>query len=149
MKIAPKQENELKPRFGLLPNGTYPFTVLASDEIASKSAKNSGKMMFAVKLNVHGPDADHHVFSYFSDWFNEFQLRHFAATTGQLKDYESGNFDGTNGKFQGKTGYVKIKTEAGKGNFGPKNAVDDYVVRDAKPVEQPNPEPKESDDVPF
>lgn len=148
MKITPKQESELKPRFPVLPDGVYPFTVLASCEKASKSEKNAGKMMFEVKLNVHGPNSDHHCFSYFADWFNEFQLRHFAATTGQLKAYETGEFDGTNNKFAGKTGYVKIKTEAARGNFGPKNVVDDYVVREAAPVVQNAPS-EDTSDVPF
>ncbi len=149
MKITPRQENELKPRFALLPNGTYPFTVMESSEIQSKSAKNPGKMMFELKLNVHGPNGDHHIYSYFSDWFNEFQLRHFAATTGMLKQYESGDLDGTQNKFQGKIGYVKIKTESAKGNFSAKNAVDDYVVREAAPVKQPSQPPQEENDVPF
>lgn len=149
MKITPKQESELKPRFALLPDGVYPFTVMQSDEIASKSEKNKGKMMFALKLNVHGPKSDHHIFSYFAEWFNEFQLRHFAATTGQLKTYESGDFDGTNGKFAGKTGYVKIRTEEASGKFGPKNVVDDYVLREVAPVEQPPAPPVDDTDVPF
>lgn len=148
MKITPLQENELKPRFALLPNGTYPFTVLASDEVASKSAKNPGKMMFEIKLNVHGPNGDHHIYSYFSDWFNEFQLRHFAATTGMLKQYESGELDGSGNKFLGKVGYVKIRTEAAKGNFSAKNVVDDYIVRESSPIQQ-SAQPPEDDSVPF
>lgn len=150
MKITPKQESELSQGFALLPDGTYPFTILESDEIASKSAKNKGKMMYALKLNVHGPKSDQHVYDYFADWFSEWKLRHFAATTGQIKVYESGDFDGSLGKFNGKVGYVKIKTEPASGNYAAKNVVEDYVVREVAP--EPT-KPAEGEDkfgdVPF
>jgi len=150
MKITPKQESDLDGGFKLLPDGEYPFTVLESDEIASKSVKNKGRMMYAIKLNVHGPKRDQHVYCYFSDWFNDWLLRHFAATTGQLKAYESGDFDGSLGKFNGRVGYVKITTEAARGNYAAKNVVDDFIVRQAAPAGavKPNP-PEEEDSVPF
>lgn len=147
MKVQPKSESEIK-TFDLLPDGVYPFTVLNSDEVASKSEKNKGRMMFAVKLNVHGANGDRHVYSYFSDWFSEWLLRHFADTTGQLAAYEAGELDGKNGAFQGKTGFVKIKTEPA-GKYPAKNVVEDYIVKgDAKPA-SPNTPSDEKDDVPF
>lgn len=141
MKIQPKSEKELS-SFDLLPDGEYPFTVLASDEVASKSAKNAGKMMFALKLNVHGPNGDRHCYTYFSDWFSEWLLRHFAATTGQLAQYESGDLDGKDNAFEGRTGYVKIGTEEAKGNFAAKNVVVDFIVKWEQPEEP-------TDGVPF
>lgn len=147
IKFQPKSEKELS-NFELLPDGVYPFTCLNSDEIASKSEKNKGKMMFAVKLNVHGPDGDHHVYSYFADWFSEWLLRHFADTTGQLTQYEAGTLDGKDGAFTGKVGFVKIKTEPA-GNYPAKNVVSDYIVKgEAKPASAEAP-PGENDDVPF
>lgn len=151
MKLEPKSEQELgNGEWPLLADGTYPFTVLQSDEIPSKSAKNKGKLMFAVKLNVHGPSNDHHVFDYFApEWLSPWKVRHFAATTGQLKAYEAGDLDGSSGKFAGKVGYVKIVTEPAQGGYGPKNVVKDYVVREGTPVEQEGKPPEDTSDVPF
>lgn len=150
MKVTPKQESELS-KFDLLPDGEYPFTVIMSDEIASKSVKNKGKMMFALKLNVHGTNGDRHVYDYFADWFSEWKLRHFSETTGQLTAYESGNLEGAAGAFNGRTGYVKLGHEDASGNYAAKNVVVDYVTKgEAKPLNAPTP-PKEAetDDVPF
>ncbi len=152
MKITPKQESEVSGdgEWPLLPDGTYPFTVLGSDEVPSKSEKNKGRMMYALKLNVHGPKSDVHVYTHFADWFSEWLLRHFAATTGQIKAYESGDFDGSMNKFAGKVGYVKIKTEPAKGNYPARNAVADFIVREAAPAKDaPAPPGPDDDSVPF
>lgn len=147
MKIQPKSEKDLN-NFSLLPDGEYPFTVLASEEVPSKSVKNRGKLMFALKLSVHGRDGDRHVYDYFADWFSEWKLRHFSETTGQLKSYESGELNGANNAFEGRTGYVKISHEDA-GQYPAKNTVEDYVVKgEAKAANEAKP-PDESDDVPF
>lgn len=146
MKIQPKREEELN-SFDLLPDGTYPFTVLESGEIPSKSVKNKGRMMFAVKLNVHGPNGDRHVYDYFADWFSEWKLRHFAATTGQLKEYEAGELNGDASAFAGRVGFVTLSQEPG-GQYKAKNVVDDYVVKE-QPKEANASAPPDGDDVPF
>lgn len=149
MRITPKTEEELS-SFDLLPKGTYPFTVLNSDEVASKSKKNAGRMMFAVKLNVHGPQGDKHVYDYFADWFSEWKLRHFAETTGQLKAYEGGELDGKNGAFANRTGYVTLDIEDDP-KYGEKNVVKDYVVKKSEAAPAPKAEKVEDDDqsIPF
>lgn len=150
MKIKPQTEEEVSQgNWELLPDGEYPFTVLESGEIASKSEKNKGKMMFAVKLNVHAKDSDRHVYDYFADWFSEWKLRHFAATTGQLAAYEAGDLNGDQNAFAGKVGYVKIATEPARGNYAAKNVVKDYVVREQKPKAAAKESPPNEDDVPF
>lgn len=128
MKFETLAENELG-NFDLLPDGTYPFTTIASEEIASKSEKNRGKMMFAIKLNVHGQQ-DRHVYDYFSSWLSPWKLRHFADTTGHMADYEKGEMDGTKNAFQGWVGYVKIGHKDANGKFSAKNTVEDYIVRE-------------------
>lgn len=148
MKIQPKSEEDLKREWPLLPDGDYPFTVLESTERASNSAKNKGKMMFGVKLNVHGKDGDYHVYDYFADWFSEWKLRHFAATTGQIKAYEAGELNGDLNAFAGKVGYVTIVTEPASGNYAAKNVVKDYVVREQAPVSAPK-SPEDDDSIPF
>ena len=157
MQITPKSESELASAT-LLPDGEYPFTVIESNEVASKSAKNAGKLMFAIKLNVHG-DYDKHVYDYFADWFSEYKLRHFAYAVGLGDAYESGNLDGRDGALVGRQGFVKIKSEEDKsGQFGPKNVVKDYVVKEKKAAtpakEKPaglniNPPGVSEDDCPF
>ena len=153
MQFTPKKESELS-RFEPLPAGEYPFTVLESDEVASKSVKNSGKMMLKIKLNVHG-EKDAGVYDYFADWFSEWKLKHFFDTIGASGDYESGNIDGTQNAFAGRVGMVRLGIED-SGTYGLKNVVDDYVVvkaeqptKSAKPKPQPAQDSPGADDVPF
>ena len=92
--------------------------------------------MIAVKLNVHGPDFDRHVYDYFADWFSEWKLKHFCDTTGMQKQYDAGTVDATNNALVGKTGYVRLTIENNP-QYGEQNKVDDYVVVDgaaAKPA---------------
>lgn len=127
LHFTPKKEEELS-RFSNLPDGEYPFTVMESGEQASKSAKNAGKIMVKVKLCVHGPDMDKHVYDYFADWFSEWKLKHFCETIGIGMDYESGNVDATGNAYQDRTGFVRIKTETDASGTD-RNVVDDYIVQ--------------------
>lgn len=149
LKFTPKDESEIS-RFSNLPDGEYPFTVLESDIKTSKSAKNSGKEMCAVKLNVHGPEFDRHVYDYFADWFSEWKLKHFCETTRNAKEYESGEVDPAGNAWQGRTGFVRIKI-VDDPKYGEKNEVDDYVP--PAPVTIPATKPvsvaDDSDSVPF
>ena len=85
LKFQPKTEAELA-TFELLPPGEYPFTVFESVLKPSKSAKNAGKLMVELKIKVHGPNFDAQVYSYFSDWFSEWLLKHFCDSVGLSKD---------------------------------------------------------------
>ena len=142
--FKPKKEEELN-NFDPLPEGEYPFTCLESGEIASKSEKNKGRMMCAVKLNVHGPKFDRHVYDYFADWFSEWKLKHFCETTGKGADYMAGVVDSDNNAWAGRTGWVTVGIEEYQGKK--KNTVVDYVVKAAVPKSEPAPE--ENQDVPF
>lgn len=148
IQFKPKSEDELS-RFGNLPDGDYPFTVLESSEVASKSAKNAGKMMIKLKLNVHGPEFDKHVYDYFADWFSEWKLKHFHEVAGLSKQYDSGQVDASNNAYQGRTGFVRIKVEDDP-TWGEKNTVDDYILQKTvpRPTEPAKPAANE-DDVPF
>lgn len=168
LNFTPKCEEELN-RFPTLPDGDYPFTVLESKEQASKSVKNAGRIMCALKLAVHGPDGrDQHVYDYFADWFSDWKLKHFAETTGHGADYEAGVLDVAGNAAQGWTGYVRIITETNRKTGKDRNAVDDYIVTEKKSVSRefakeklaqikktiaPSPasenDEPESDDVPF
>lgn len=162
IQFQPKKESEIK-QFKVLPPGNYPFTVLSSQEQASKSAKNAGRIMCAVKLNVHGPDSDRHVYDYFADWFSEWKLKHFLETTGNASMYLTGNIDSTGDKWQGFTGFANLEVENDP-KYGEKNVVKDYVPRQEQTVEaldftdptaasrvaKPAPtQPADDTDVPF
>lgn len=148
IKFTPKTEDELN-KFENLPPGEYAFTVLGSGEIASKSAKNSGRMMCALKLNVHGPKFDRHVYDYFADWFSEWKLKHFCETAGLAKSYAAGIVDASNHNWKGREGWVKIGIRPAQGNYAETNEVLDYLV-DEEPTKPAVPGPRtEDDDVPF
>lgn len=126
LKFTPKDESEIS-RFSNLPEGDYPFTVLESDIKTSTSEKNRGKEMCAVKLNVHGPDFDRHVYDYFADWFSEWKLKHFCETTRHAKEYKSGQVDPGGNAWQGRTGFVRITIKPAQGKYKEGNEVDDYI----------------------
>lgn len=155
MQFTPKKESEIN-RFAPIPDGDYPFTVLESKEQASKSVKNAGRIMCALKIAVHAPNRDQWVFDYFADWFSEWKLKHFAETCGREADYEAGSLDVADNGAQGWTGTVRIITEVDQQTGKERNAVDDYVVADAKPqqpIKAATPKAKtpdkETDDCPF
>jgi hypothetical protein len=164
LKFQPKTEDELS-QFENLPEGDYPFTVLESSIEISKSAKNSGKQMVKLKLNVHGKEYDRHVYDYFADWFSEWKLKHFCETAGLGASYLSGELDPSNDNWKGREGFVRIGIEAGKGNFKDKNTVEDYLPKESQKVESvkstttkqakpvtpssPGASDMEQDDVPF
>ncbi len=130
MQFTPRTEEEIQ-RDRLCPAGVYPFTTLESKEQASKSKKNFGKMMFAIKQCVHA-DGDSHVMDYFADWFNAHKLRHYFFVTGQIERYDTGSIDANNNAFNGLQGYLKIKIVPAKegDQYGPKNEIVDYLTQE-------------------
>lgn len=147
MKFTPKTEEEVLAK-QLCPEGKYPFTVLESSEVVCKSEKNLGKPMIKLKLNVHADDGfDYHVYDYIADWFMEFKLRHFAFSVGQGLKYESGILDANSNAFQGFGGWCDVGIQKSKNGQGPKNVIQDYVVKSESLEPKPKPEPE--DDVPF
>jgi hypothetical protein len=144
LQFKPKEESEIT-RFSNLPDGDYPFTVLESDIQISKSVKNKGKEMCAVKLNVHGPKFDRHVYDYFADWFSEWKLKHFCETTRNAKEYKSGSVDPAGNSWAERTGFVRLKIVS-NAQYGEKNEVDDYLppTQETKPATPPD-----DSDVPF
>lgn len=145
MQFTPKKESEVSSGFKPLPEGDYPFTVLESSEVASKSAKNPGKIMAKLKLAVHGPDGrDQWVFDYFADWFSEWKLRHFCHGVGLGPQYESGAVGFADNGVAQCQGMVRIIIEQDTVSGKERNAVDDYIVEDPKvaPAPAPKPAPK-------
>lgn len=135
ISFQPQKEEELGSKFSNLPPGNYPFTVLDSQEQASKSEKNKGRIMCAVKLNVHGPTSDRHVYDYFApDWLSPWKLKHFMETTGKAQAYLTGNVDATGGQWKDWQGFVKIGVETDS-KRGEKNVVADYLPKQEQTVE--------------
>jgi len=143
MHFKPQTEEELKAA-RLLPEGEYPFEVLEAserDKDGGPLKSKKGNDMLKVKLNVFGRDSTQHVYDYLGE-FMAFKLRHFCYSVGLGKAYDAGTI--TAQQCVGKQGYVEIEVEP-KGDYGPKNKVTDYVVKEESTAA---PATKE-DDVPF
>lgn len=141
MKFKPKTESELS-NFDPFPEGEYPFTVMESEEVASKSAKNAGKLMCKVKLCIHGDGEDRHVYDYFADWFSEWKLKHFCETTGLRDEYAMGEVTPNRNAWQERTGFVKLIVVPATGNFPAKNEVKDYLPDEEQKIKTLEPEAK-------
>lgn len=154
MNFKPKTEEEIQ-RSRLLPKGAYPFSVAESNEQASKSVKNAGRMMVALKLVIHANNGDVFHNDYFADWFSEHKLRHFAESIGKLADYEKGTLDFTQNKFQGAAGYLFLGEQTRKDTGDLQNTVKDYITKkdydaETKAVAVASEPPGGADDdVPF
>jgi hypothetical protein len=140
MKFTPKTEDEVQAE-QLCPAGKYPFTVLESAEVESKSAKNLGKPMVKLKLNIHADDGDYHVFDYIGDWFMAHKFRHFFFAVGMGHKYEAGTVDASNNALQGLEGWCDIIIQKAKGEYGPKNSVNDYCESEHSGSHAPAPAP--------
>lgn len=155
-KFTPKHEKDLSAGgFELIPPGEYPFTVLESDIVASKSEKNAGKPMIKVNLIIHA-ETDRRIYDYFADWFSEWKLKHFCEVAGLGKQYMTGQVDPSANAWKDKQGFVKIGIEAAKDGREPQNKVLDYLPEEEQKVEHleaniPSTQPKAGpdDDVPF
>lgn len=133
-KFIPKTEAELQAE-NLCGEGLFPFTILESSEVESKSVKNSGKTMIKLKLNIHGDDGgDYHVYDYVADWFMGFKLRHLAYAVGIGPHYEAGTIDASGNSMNGLTGYCNVGIQKAKDGFPAKNTIQDYQPQKAKEV---------------
>lgn len=121
--------------FDNLPAGEYPFTVLESGLAASKSAKNPGRQFIKVKLNVHGPKFDRHVYDQFADWFSEWKLKHFCETTGLRDEYAMGCVSPEGNAWAGREGYCRIKVRPAEGEHDERNEVVDYLPEEDQRIE--------------
>ena len=158
MKFQPKTEDQLAEE-SLLPEGVYPFDIINAVDTFSKA----GNEMLKIKLMVYGNDGQTpHLYDYLLEKI-AFKLRHFAETTGLLKEYERGELNAA--MCSGKCGFCKLAIEPA-GDYPAKNIVKDYVVQEANHPSASNapkratPPPKASkapgtagaafdDDIPF
>ena len=124
MRFVPKSSEEIA-LDSLLPEGVYPFEVLAAVDTLSKA----GNEMLKLKLVVFGDGDVTHVYDYLLEKL-AYKLRHFAEATGLLTEYEAGEL--TADMCLNKEGYCKLAVERQEG-YEPRNTVKDYVVQ-AKPA---------------
>ena len=134
-QFKPKAESEMSSGFENLPPGEYPFTVMESSIVISKSDKNVGKEFIKLKLNVHGNGVDRHVYDVFADWFSEWKLKHFCEVSGLANEYARGEIDPGNNGWKGRQGYVKIKVSPARQEYEAKNEVADYLPEENQTVE--------------
>lgn len=119
---------------GLWKKGPYDFEVVSAIEKQSKS----GNDMTELAVKVYDAEGKSRIMN---DWLVEspgmaYKTRHFAESTGLLKEYEKGELP-TN-DLPGKTGRCQLGIEKGKQipgseDFYPdKNKIQDYLPRTGK-----------------
>jgi len=147
MNYTPKTEEELA-EDALLPDGTYDFQVIETDDRPSKK----GNDMITLKLCVFDADgSQRHIFDYiaFGNNFGERKFRRAANACGLLETYNSGKL--TAADFYGNSGKLLLKQRKGTPDFPfPKNIVADYLPREegAPVITKPIGEIID-DDIPF
>jgi hypothetical protein len=147
MKYTPKTEEQLAQE-ALLPDGTYDFEIIDTDDKPSKK----GNDMITLKLWVFSDGGEQrHIFDYIAmgNHFGERKLRHAANACGLLEIYNSGKIVHTD--FMGTTGKVLLKQQKGTDDFPlPKNIVADYLPRGEETVVITKPIREViDDDIPF
>jgi hypothetical protein len=149
LRFQPKTEEEVQAA-ELCPEGKAGFTVLECSEGTSKK----GDPMLKIKINVHAEDGfDYHVYDYISPAFMEYKFRHFFFSVGAGEDYEAGTVDPAG--LVGREGWAEIIRQPGKGGYGPKAAVQDYLMENEKAKAKVAPDgatpaaEEDDNDVPF
>jgi hypothetical protein len=124
MKFNPKSKEEAMSA-GLLPKGNYPFVVKNATEEVSKSGNSMVKLILCV-WDENG--REHTLFDYLMESI-EYKLHHFCYAIG-LEDISlTGEFDCH--RVIGTQGVCKIYIKEDKtGEYPPKNAIADYVLKE-------------------
>lgn len=124
MRFQPMTE-EAAQEAGLMEKGRYAFEVADAEDKTS----SNGNDMIALKLHVlDGAGNARIVFDYLVEAM-AFKLRHAAYACGLGDEYESGTLSAAS--FRGCAGECDISIQKAKGAYGPKNAVADYVLKEA------------------
>lgn len=149
--FTPATEEELK-REKLLPEGIYPFDVVSSEHLMSKSGNN----MIKINLKIWDDSGNtYFIWDYLLENIMKFKLKHFCDSVRLADKYLLGRISADD--CLGRSGYVEIiidkeKPNPNGGMYPAKNVVKDYVFN--------KPEPKpintasilddfKDDDVPF
>lgn len=124
MKFTPKQEEELQYAFEILPAGEYDFQIISATDKKSKA----GNDMIELEIDCFANDGRAvRVFDYLIEIPSfEYKIRHCAAATGLLQEYEKGEL--TADMFSSRSGrcVLGIKKDK-KGEYPDRNEVKDYV----------------------
>lgn len=152
MRTEPKTDKEIL-EANLMPDGVYPFEVVAANDAVSKS----GNEMIVLKLRIVDQQNVAHVLTDYLLASMAFKLKHFAYYHGMSEKYEADNLLAQD--CFGVTGFVEITSDKepkpkGDGTFYPlKSFVKDYVDNGGikpKIVNQADPLPATfNDDVPW
>jgi len=120
MNFQPKTEQEIQDA-KLWKKGDYDFAV----EDGADKTSSKGRPMIELKLRLSdGKGNSRPITDYLLAETPE-KLRHAASACGLLDRYETGSLAGA--EFKGKRGRLKLIVEKAKGEYGPKNAVQDYI----------------------
>ena len=155
MRFTPKTPDEIA-LDGLLPEGKYPFTVVAADETTSKK---SGAPMLKLKLLVYGEgNRQTTVYDYLMESVAD-RLYKFCSLVGLEQAYDAGALKAYD--CMGKEGWVHIKIQPAKDGFEPKNIVSYYCQEPERKTEAMPPAPRrearalppamglDDDEIPF
>ncbi len=145
MKFEPKSEKQIIEE-NLTPEGEYDFEVVHAEEKQS----SKGNEMIELSLKVFVGEKTRLISDYLLEAM-AFKLIHFCEATGLSDRYEAGILSAFD--CIGSTGKLELVIQPGKGTYGPKNSVKDYIP-DGEPRKRELPEamkgPKfEDDSIPF
>lgn len=149
MQFKPKTEKEIK-EAALAPEGEYDFEVLGAEDTASKK---TGAPMIKVTLGLYSGESIRWRVTDYLLAAMEAKLRHFCDGVGLLSKYEFGSLCAAD--CLGRSGKLKLSIKQDKtGTYPDQNAVKDYIVRPAKPLQSAPAKPAniaagESDNDPF
>lgn len=125
MRFTPKTEEEAAAA-NLLPKGDYDAVVRTA---VDKVSKTSGNDMIELELVVYGPSGEQKLIR---DYLvatdgGQAKIQRFCRSAGMWDAYQAGELyaDG----MKDASVRVKVKVEAAKGDFGPKNGIADYLPR--------------------
>jgi hypothetical protein len=143
MRFKPLSEEEIQME-GLIDPGQYSYQVIEATDEKSKS----GNDMIKLKLRVWDANGKERlIFDYLLEAM-AFKLRHFCEGLGLLESYNSGTL--SSASCEGKCGHLELMIQKDKtGQYAPKNAVKDYIVKDKSDSEAKVAEGFIEDDLPF
>lgn len=145
MKVTPISEADANAA-GLWKRGLVDFEVTDAKEKLSKAGNDMIELLVKV-YNAEGKSRT--LFDYLvSSEATAYKVRHFAAATGMLPQYEKGELRALD--CVGKTGRCQMGIDKGKNGYPDRNNISDYAVKvGGEPLIASMSTEELDDDIPF